>query len=129
MKTNTKAETKNKANITLITICYVTVGLFVLLFRRGDGFYEFFVGKNGEVFWLIPLLGAISIFTAHMHFYLDGMLFRMKDPTSLRWVSPLLLKDHSSDTQENLSRFRSEKIDQGASGAAHESSPNHIRCN
>lgn len=129
MKRNSKADPKTKANLRWISIGFVTVGLFVLLFRRGDGFYEFFVGKNGEVFWLIPLLGAISIFTAHMHFYLDGMLFRMKDPASLRWVSPLLLKDHPSDGREDLSRFRSEKIDQGASGAAHESSPNHIRCN
>ncbi len=38
---------------------------------------------------LIFVIGAMAATTHLFHFYLDGVLFRFKDPDVTRWIGPL----------------------------------------
>lgn len=85
------APTKTKSNLMWVTITLSLVGLFLLLFRRTDGFFYYFAGAPSETHWIVPLLAATSLSMTHIHFFLDGLIFRMRDPISRKWIAPLLL--------------------------------------
>ncbi len=88
---HSSATQKNKRKLYQWTAVITLIAVLMLIFRRGDGFYSYFAGPNGtETHWLIPLIAAFSLAMTHIHFFLDGLLFRMRDPISRRWIAPLL---------------------------------------
>ncbi len=88
---HSSATQKNKRKLYQWTAVITLIAVLMLIFRRGDGFYSYFADSNGtETHWLIPLIAAFSLAMTHIHFFLDGLLFRMRDPISRKWIAPLL---------------------------------------
>ena len=63
--------------------------LVILLFRKDSGFFYFFAPYH----WSVPLLGILSVSVANVHFFLDSLLFKMRDPISRKWMGPLFSRD------------------------------------
>lgn len=85
------ASAKSKSQLYICTALIAIVAVGMLLLRRGDGFYSYFAGPDiAETHWLIPMIAAFSLAMTHIHFFLDGLLFRMRDPISRKWIAPLL---------------------------------------
>ncbi|MBK8203284.1 MAG: hypothetical protein IPK68_13495 [Bdellovibrionales bacterium] len=55
----------------------------------GNYFYQWFFEQSQKNSILIFVIGAMAATTHLFHFYLDGVLFRFKDPDVTRWIGPL----------------------------------------
>lgn len=89
---NSQASASTKKQITWLTLSLFAFGLITLLFRKHDGFFEYFAGTPGTwAYWIVSFIAAISIMHVSVHVYLDSLFFRMRNPHSRKWIMPLLL--------------------------------------
>lgn len=84
---NTQAKQSQKKNFLFLTLILSMLGAVLVLFRKSSAFIGWF-----DQPWMFAIFGSLSVAMVYIHFFLDGLLFKMKDPISRKWIAPLLNK-------------------------------------
>lgn len=98
-------------------ITCVLAGLHTLMWLSskhpmGNYFYRWFFENEQKNPVFIFVIGAMAATTHLFHFYLDGVLFRFKDPAVRKWIGPLLaVKPETSESSSELKVFCGPRAD------------------
>lgn len=90
MTSQSKIEPEKRRRLHWIAGSLVFVGMLMQLTRFQEGLGEIFYSSEGEVPLALKVIALGALGTIYIHYYLDRILFRMRNPITRRWIAPLL---------------------------------------
>lgn len=89
---NSRMRDNERTRFWLLTAVFGLVGLLILFPRRLDGLTFLFWNSFDEIPGWLKFVAAVSLGLTYVHYYLDAVIFRMRDREVSTQVAPLLVK-------------------------------------